>query len=207
MLPLMGEAEQSAIADSETALVERARQGDRASFESLMQTHLTRVWKVVWRIVRHHEDCEDVVQEVFLSAWQALPGYRGEAKFSTWIHTIAVSRALNHLDRSSEKVRRAADSIMTAEESEATGAAWIAEPAATGSPTPLQSLEAEDLMQRLARCLDRLPGAWRAVLTLRDTEELSYDQIASALSLALGTVRSRLARARLALRDCVEGSS
>lgn len=201
----MGEADRAVVSDPDSDLVERARSGDRAAFESLVERHLPRVWRVVWRIIRHHEDCEDVVQEVFLSAWQSLPGYRAEARFATWLHTIAVSRALNHLDRSAEKVRRASDSILTAAEREDdTFPAAAHEPVATGSPTPLQSLEADELMRRLARCLERLPGVWRAVVSLRDGEDLSYDQIASSLGLALGTVRSRLARARLALRECVE---
>src|SRR5262249_26145243 len=96
----------------EGPLLERARRGDREAFEQLVAIHIPRVWRVVWRIVRHHEDCEDVVQEVLLSAWQALPEYRAEARFSTWLHTIAVTRSLNYKDRAAEKVRRASSSLV-----------------------------------------------------------------------------------------------
>ena len=186
-------------------LIERATGGDRGAFDLLVERHLPRVWAVVWRILRHREDTEDVVQEVFLAAFQGLAGYRGEAKFSTWLHRIAVTRALNHLDRKEEKMRRAFRNLedggdrLEAEPEPA--AAWVLH----GSPSPLQVLEAGDLMRRLADCLSRMPAAWRAVLTLRDVDARSYEEIAALAGLALGTVRSRLARARVALRGCVAG--
>ncbi|HYS05978.1 MAG TPA: sigma-70 family RNA polymerase sigma factor [Candidatus Dormibacteraeota bacterium] len=186
-------------------LISKATGGDREAFDLLVERHLPRVWAVVWRILRHNEDTEDVVQEVFLAAYQGLEGYRGEAKFSTWLHRIAVTRALNHLDRKEEKMRRAFrnledDSHLLEAAPEAAGS-WIMR----GSPSPLQALEADDLMRRLAACLSRLPAAWRAVLTLRDVDARSYEEIAALAGLALGTVRSRLARARVALRQCVAG--
>ena len=190
----------------EEPLLERARRGDRDAYEQLVGMHLSRVWRVVWRILRHHEDCEDVVQEVFLAAWQALPEYRGEARFSTWLHTIAVTRSLNYRDRAAEKVRRASSSLEPhAEEGAEAAIAREAERAGARGPSPLQTLEAGELRRRLAQCLEKLPPAWRAVLALRDGEELSYEDIARMLSVALGTVRSRLARARLGLRGCIEG--
>ena len=192
----------------EEPLLERARRGDREAFEQLVAIHLPRVWRVVWRIVRHHEDCEDVVQEVFLSAWQALPEYRGEARFSTWLHTIAVTRSLNHKDRAAEKVRRASSSLVPhAEEGPDAAIAREAERAGPRGPSPLQTLEAGELRRRLTQCLEKLHPAWRAVLALRDGEELSYEDISRLLGLALGTVRSRLARARLGLRGCIEGQA
>jgi len=186
-------------------LISRATGGDREAFDLLVERHLPRVWAVVWRILRHNEDTEDVVQEVFLAAYQGLEGYRGEAKFSTWLHRIAVTRALNHLDRKEEKMRRAfrnlEDDNHLLEASPEAAGSWIMR----GSPSPLQALEADDLMRRLAACLSRLPAAWRAVLTLRDVDARSYEEIAALAGLALGTVRSRLARARVALRQCVAG--
>src|SRR5206468_4249295 len=74
----------------EDRMIARARQGDREAFDRLVESHLAHVWAVVWRIVRHREDAEDVVQEVFLAAFQGLPGYRGESRLSTWLHRIAV---------------------------------------------------------------------------------------------------------------------
>ena len=196
---------ESAPESGDGRLIERATGGDREAFDLLVERHLPRVWAVVWRILRHHEDTEDVVQEVFLAAYQGLEGYRGEAKFSTWLHRIAVTRALNHLDRKEEKMRRAfrnlEDGYPLLEAAPEAAAGWFLR----GSPSPLQALEADDLMRRLAACLSRLPAAWRAILTLRDVDARSYEEIAALAGLALGTVRSRLARARVALRQCVAG--
>src|SRR5262249_27087729 len=105
------EAAGQASAMDEERLVARAQGGDREAFALLVQIHLQHVWAVVWRILRHHEDTEDVVQEAFLAAFRALPHYRREARLSTWLHRIAVTRALNHLDRKEEKMRRAAGRV------------------------------------------------------------------------------------------------
>jgi len=188
--------------------VARARGGDREAFDRIVESHLAAVWRVVWRIVRHREDTEDLVQEVFLAAFQALPGFRGESRLSTWLHRIAVTRALNHLERSEEKIRRASralDEAADQPDAEAGGAGLA--PAEGQAPSPLQELEAGELRRRLDECLERLPGAWRAVLILRDVESASYGEIARVVGIALGTVRSRLARARLALRRCVSGAT
>jgi RNA polymerase sigma-70 factor (ECF subfamily) len=182
--------------DEETELVRKAREGDRRAFDRIVESHLPQVWATVWRVLRHREDTEDVVQEVFITAHRALPGFRGDSKLSTWLHRIAVSRALNHVERAEEKLRRASDPI---------------EPGADDGPraigTPLAALEAKELMRRLAECLQRLPGTWRAVLALRDAEDNSYERIAETLHVELGTVRSRLARARASLKNCVEGKA
>ena len=193
-------------AGDDERLVERARAGDRDAYDLLVEAHMSRVWRVVWRIVRHAEDTEDVVQEVFLTAWRGLADFRGEARFSTWLHSIAVTRALNHLDRASEKVRRSSVPLESFgnPDPERERAAPI-ELRASDGPSPLQMLEAAEVERRIALCLDRLPPAWRAVLALRDDEDRSYEEIARMMDLALGTVRSRLARARVSLKECVEG--
>ena len=181
-------------ADDGIDLVRRARDGDRFAFDRLVTLHMPQVWATVWRVLRHREDTEDVVQEVFVTAHRALRGFRGDAKVGTWLHRIAVTRALNHLERAEEKLRRSSDSI----ELETMDGP-------IGIGTPLTALEAKDLMRRLADCLEKLPAAWRVVLALRDAEERSYEQIAETLRIELGTVRSRLSRARASLKDCVEG--
>jgi RNA polymerase sigma-70 factor (ECF subfamily) len=192
----------------EAGLIERARAGDRDAFECLTEAHLERVWGLVWRILRHREDTEDVVQEVFLTAWRSLPGFRGDASLATWLGRIAVTRALNHLDRGGEKVRRGSVSLSADPDDAAPPGGRVYELIdSRPGASPLKILEARELGRRLADCLARLPGAWRAALALRHTEERSYEEIAASLGLALGTVRSRLARARLALRECVEKGS
>jgi RNA polymerase sigma-70 factor (ECF subfamily) len=183
-----------APAEDESDLVRKARDGDRRAFDRLVELHLPQVWATVWRVLRHREDTEDVVQEVFVSAHRAISGFRGDAKLSTWLHRIAVTRALNHVEKAETKLQRASDPIELLD-----GRV----PRAIG--TPLRALEAKELMRRLADCLEKLPAAWRVVLALRDAEANSYEQIAETLHVELGTVRSRLARARGSLKDCVEG--
>jgi len=184
----------AAAAEDEDDLVRLARGGDRRAFDRLVTTHMKPVWATVWRIVRDRSDTEDVVQETFVTAYRSLRGFRGDAKFSTWLHRIAVTRALNHRERSEEKLRRASDPIEVA-----------AERAAGTGASPLHALESKELMRRLAACLELLPAAWRAVLALREAEDLDYQRIAEILGLELGTVRSRLSRARASLKACVEG--
>jgi RNA polymerase sigma-70 factor, ECF subfamily len=200
--------EQEAPPAEESRVLARARAGDRAAFDQLVATHLSMVWRVVFRIVRHAEDAEDVTQEVFLAAWLGLGGFREQARFSTWLHQIAVTRSINHLERAAEKMRRAATPIdPTAEDTGITevdvGPAWESE---RRRNSPLAALEAQELRRRLARCLDQLPTAWRTVLALRDAESLSYEEISRTLDTAIGTVRSRIARARMALRECISGA-
>lgn len=191
--------EEAAPAAAEAELLARARRGDRDAFDDLVRLHLPRVWAVVWRIVRQREDTEDVVQEVFLTAYRGLSEFRGEARLSTWLHRIAVSRAINHLKLAEERASRARvelDDVLDAL------------PAAAGSGgSPLQALQAGELQRRLSDCLDRMPAAFRSILSLRDVDDTPYEGIAAALGIALGTVRSRLARARLALRQCLNGET
>ena len=190
----------------DSALVECARAGDPQAFEELMQVHLQHVWRVVWRILRHREDTEDVVQEVFLSAHQSLGSYRAEARFSTWLHRIAVNRALNYRDLAAERMRRASRSLDPQGDEPDTGPAPFPAPVASNA-SPLKELEMKELQSRLAECMKRIPATWRAAIALRDGESMSYQEIADAVGIALGTVRSRLARARMALRRCVEGEA
>jgi RNA polymerase sigma-70 factor (ECF subfamily) len=200
LAPVQRDSEDPApeAAPIEPTLVRRARDGDRAAFDRLVGLHLPRVWAVVARIVRNREDAEDVVQEAFLTAHRSIAEFRGDAAFSTWLHRIAVTRALNHLNRASVRLARASEPI---------DGDGVPELAAPEADTPLKALESKELLRRLADCLEKLPGAWKAVVALRDAEELPYDEIARILGIELGTVRSRLARARGSLKACVEGGS
>jgi len=187
--------------EEEADWVEKARAGDAQAFDRLVGAHLGTVWRVVWRILRHREDTEDVVQEVFFTAYQALAGYRGECRLSTWLYRIAVTRSLNHVRSRGERLRRASRSL------EATADSGLTPTPMIEAATPLTALEAKDRARRLASCLESLPPLWRAAVTLRDGEELSYEEMADVLGVPLGTVRSRLARARILLRQCIRGGS
>lgn len=188
--------------DDEDRLVERARAGDREAFGLLVHAHLPRVWRLAYRIVRHREDAEDVAQETFVTAFRSLPDFRGEARFTTWLHRIAVTRALNHVSRAEERERRAALAIGVTEhdDPEPRTVSDLPHP----GPSPFRALQAREMASRLADCFERLPAEWKAVVALRDAESRAYVEMAHLLGIAIGTVRSRLARARFALRRCVE---
>src|SRR5262245_39510220 len=159
----------------EAGLVERARSGDQEAFGLLMDAHLERVWSLVWRVLRHREDTEDVVQEVFLTAWRSFAGFRGESSLATWLGKIAVTRALNHLDRRGEKIRRGSVPLLAdADDVSQPGGRVIELMDARPGASPLKALEARELGRRLAECLGRLPAAWRAALALRHAEHQSY---------------------------------
>jgi len=197
-------SERQPVSEDERALLDRARDGDRRAFDEIVRRHLEPVWRVAWRILRHRDDAEDVAQDVFLAAYKALPDFRGDSSLATWLHKIAVTRALNHRDRSAERLRRAGRSLQDGEDERFPGSAPDERLVDSQTASPLQVLEGKDLLRRLQHCLDRLPEPWRAVLALRENESLSYEEISRVLDLALGTVRSRLARARWALKRCIE---
>jgi RNA polymerase sigma-70 factor (ECF subfamily) len=197
-----------AARSAEDDLVANARRGDRQAFGRLVEMHTPRIWRVVWRILRHREDAEDVVQDVFLAAHRALPEFRGDAAFTTWLHSIAVHRALNARRSAAEQARRSSLSLVSGDADKAEGTLSeerLADPDSAASP--LRALEATELRRRIEGCLEQLPGPWRAILALREGESLSYQEIAGILKMAMGTVRSRISRARDALRRCVEGQT
>jgi RNA polymerase sigma-70 factor (ECF subfamily) len=189
-------------ADPDDDLLRRARSGDRAAFDRLVERHLSAVWRVAWRLVRNADDAEDVAQETFLAAWRGIGEFRGDAAFATWLHRIATTRALNHLDRSAERMKRRSEPIEGLDPGPAAERA-----AGPREPGPLARLESRERLRRLAECFENLPSAWRAVVALREGEDRAYDEIASLLGIELGTVRSRLARARVSLKECVEGGA
>ena len=136
----------------------------------MISRHLGAAWQVAWRVVRDRADAEDVVQEAFLNAWKSLPEFRGDAAFSSWLHRIVVTRALNHIDRAAERLRRASRPLTTAADGTDPGSdpdPSVERAAGPSEPGPLARLEARERLRRLADCFRRLPPAWRAVVRAR----------------------------------------
>jgi RNA polymerase sigma-70 factor, ECF subfamily len=169
-------------------LVGRAAQGDRDAFGVLVRRHQARIFNLTYQVVRNREDALDVSQEAFVKAYTALPGFKGEASFSTWVHRIAVNLAIDCLRR-----RRRTDPTPYDDE-RALPEAGEDGPAAPDDPASL--LEARQVRGLLAQGIALLPPAQRAVLVLREVEGLSYDEISRAIGCSLGTVMSRLFYAR-----------
>ncbi len=173
----------------ETELLRRARAGDRDAFGALVELHQRRVYHHALRMVGNEEDAADVAQEVFLKVWRCLSRFREDSAFSTWLYKLTDNAALDLLRR--EKKRRwdlALDGLPA-------DGLFFADPA----PSPQEALEEKDLRRAVAEGLAKLSGDHRRVLVLREIDGLSYGEIAEVLDVDLGTVKSRIARARMSL--------
>jgi len=172
-------------------LVERARAGDRDAFDALVLRYQDRVYNMAFRMLQNREDALDTSQEIFLTVFRALAGFEEKARFSTWLYRVTVNRCRDELRRRGTVKHTRPASL---------DAAAAAEPA-SGNPSPHQAAVGRETGEVIARAIDGLPEESREVLLLRDVEDLSYDDIAAVLSIPLGTVRSRLNRARTLLRE------
>ncbi len=172
------------VAGAERALVDRARQGDEEAFEMLVDLHRDRAYGLALRITRSREDAEDVAQESFVRAWLALPRFRGESAFGTWLHRIVARRALD---------RAATLQVRRARETEVESVGEL--PAAPGRTHDVA------LARRLERLMARLTPPQRAAVTLFYFEDRPVEEIALVLGSPENTVKTHLSRARAALRE------
>jgi RNA polymerase sigma-70 factor, ECF subfamily len=180
--------EQRPSADSAVRdLVARAQGGDETAFRALVVLHQDRAYGLALRITRSPADAEEVAQDAFVRAWSALPRFRGESSFGTWLHRIVARRAL---DRTEELKRRGGRELHVVDE------AGLPEPAAGGR-------DAGDTLRDRAvrRLVAALPGAQRMAVTLYYYEDRSVEQVAAILGMPENTVKTHLSRARTALRD------
>ncbi len=175
--------------DTDPEILRRAQAGDEAAFGIIMRAHYEPLFRLVHAIVRNDHDSRDVCQEVWLTIWKQLPSFRGDAKFTTWIHPIAVRRAIDHL----RKRRRWYDRFLPFASDDDTVES-APEPSTTDDAR--QQVEGTERTARLRRILDSLPPKLRAVLALREVEGLSYEEIAKVTAIPTGTVMSRLYHAR-----------
>jgi len=178
--------------DSDQELVVRVQQGEKKAFDLLVLKYQLRVSKLVSRFLRNQSDVPDVVQDAFIKAYRALPNFRGESAFYTWLYRIAINTAKNHLVAQSRK--NPANSI-DAQDAEDYGASeWLKEFA-----SPEREALASELETIIHKTMGDLPPDLREAITLREIEGLSYEEIASVMDCPVGTVRSRIFRAREAI--------
>ena len=168
-------------------LVQAAAGGDEEAFAQLVGLHENKVYSLALRMCGNPEDAADAAQEAFLSAWRALPSFRGEAGFSTWLYRLASNAAIDQLRRN--RRQREEDSLDAGEMD-----------APDQSPGPQEAAEGSELQRAVADGLASLSEDHRRILLLREYQQLSYDEIAQTLDMDLGTVKSRISRARRALR-------
>ena len=169
--------------------VDTAREGDQEAFEELVRLYEKRVLALTRRMCRNPEDAAEAAQEAFFAAWQGLKHFRGDSSFSTWLYRLASNACVDLLRR--EGKRQAAVSLDDEDLN-------LDFPASLSSPQ--EEVERRELREQIEAGLRALPPEYREVLVLRELHQLRYEEIGAALGLDLGTVKSRISRARISLR-------
>jgi RNA polymerase sigma-70 factor (ECF subfamily) len=182
-------------------LVARARSGDREAFDGLVETYAPQVFNIALRITGSREEAEDCVQEAFLRAFSALRKFRGEAAFSTWLYRVTVNVANDAARRLSGRPLAASELAGAASDEDAPDLERLGRPTQTGTPGPEEALVERQRREVVLAAVRRLPEHHRTVVVLYDIQGLSYDEIARITGTRVGTVKSRLNRARIALKD------
>jgi len=181
-----------AARESDQQLVERVQQGDKHAFDLLVGKYQQRILNLVGRFVRNPNDAMDVTQEAFLKAYRALPKFRGDSAFYTWMYRIAVNTAKNYLAVQSRRPMEADQDYDEIEQIDSSGV--LREQA-----TPEHMLLRDEIQDTVIRTIEELPEDLRTAIMLREIEGLSYEDIAEAMECPIGTVRSRIFRAREAI--------
>lgn len=180
------------LEDSDAKLVEMVQRGDRSAFNVLVLKYQHKVLKLVTRYVRDPVEAEDIAQEAFIKAYRALPFFRGESAFYTWLYRIAANTAKNVLASSR---RRLVDYDLDLQDPDD----YAAQVLLKDSDTPEGMLLTEEIRQTVTEAMQQLPDDLREAITLRELEGLSYEEIAEVMECPVGTVRSRIFRAREAI--------
>lgn len=179
-------------------IVSSCKKGDVSAFEQLVMRHQRALYNVAFRISGNEADAAEIVQEAFISAWKKIREFRGDSKVSTWLVCIAVNQARTRWQQNRQKKAREESLDQSGENGD--GAPIQV---ASDRPSALDLLERDQLRELLERCINALESGFREVLVLRDMREMAYEEVGQALGLRDGTVKSRLFRAREAVRDCI----
>ena len=189
----------SAVSAEEKALIERCKRGDLAAFNDLVRKYEKQVYNFAYRLTGNYDDANDVAQDAFLRVFNAIGSFRGDASFSTWLFRITTNVFLDERKRAKAHPQASLDEYLELGESSVTR--QIEDP----SPTPEAILEESERAQLLSNAVRDLPEYQRAMVTLYHGQQKSYEEIAEIMDLPIGTVKSRLNRARLALKEKLSG--
>lgn len=185
----------------EQRLVERLRKRDEAAFNELVRLYQTRVFRLVFRMLGDREEAEDLAQEIFITVFKSIDGFRGDAKLSTWLYRVATNHTKNRIKYLERRARGRKKEFDEVREHGALESATMNPVSPVARPDQMvEALEQERIVQQALVALDE---EHRELIVLRDIEHLSYEEIQAITGLAAGTVKSRLHRARHALRDHV----
>lgn len=192
------DAQDRSIGDDDAGFVARCRRGETEAFAVLVRRHQKRMLNIAYRMIGDYDEACDAVQEAFLSAWRAIGKFRGDARFSTWLCGIVLNEARDRLAR--RAVRARSEGVLPAQSAasdrEGPSAAFCC-----GQASPAEAVERRERDAQVQQCIGALDPEHREVLVLRDIQGYSYDEIGAMLKLSEGTVKSRLFRARGALKE------
>ena len=175
-------------------LVQRVQDGDSAAFDLLVRKYQHRIVALIGRYVADWSECQDVAQEAFLRAYRAIGSFRGDAQFYTWLHRIAVNTAKNHLVAGNRRPPTGDIDVADAEQ-------FDSGIRLRDNDTPERELMRQQMEQTVMRAVEALPEELRVAITLREVEGMSYEEIAEKMDCPIGTVRSRIFRARDAIDE------
>lgn len=173
-------------------LVRRVQRGDSAAFDLLVRKYQHRIVALIGRYIHDWSECQDVAQDTFIRAYRAIGNFRGDAQFYTWLHRIAVNTAKNHLV--SQNRRPPTDDVDASDAEQYDGGSRLRD-----TDTPERELMRQELERTVMKAVEGLPEELRTAITLREVDGLSYEEIASRMDCPIGTVRSRIFRAREAI--------
>lgn len=186
----------NAVSVDEAQLINRCKQGNLSAYDELMQHYEKKVYALCFRMAGNHDDAEDLAQESFLKVFRALPSFKGDAQFSTWLYRIVTNTCLDERRKRGRK-----PVLVSIDKPVATGDGEMTIPLPDKAPDPLCETLAGELQTEIQELLAQLPQEQRVVIVMRDLEGYSYEEIAAVLGVNMGTVKSRLNRARARLRD------
>jgi RNA polymerase sigma-70 factor (ECF subfamily) len=186
------------ITDEE--LVRQAQQGDRGSLSELLDRYERKTYTLAYRLMGNHADACDASQEALVRIFTRLHNFRGDSAFSTWLFRVVTNTCLDELRRRGRLPHTSLDDPLTSEEG------LIPRESATDLLSPIETAERSEVQAAVQRAVNRLPEEYRVVVTLRDLQDYSYHEIATMLGTSLGTIKSRLHRARNALRSILRAT-
>lgn len=185
----------------DVTLVREFQSGDRDVFDSLVIRHRDRIFNLCYRFLGDYYDAEDAAQEVFVKVYRSLKRFRLDSSFSTWLHRIAVNTCKNKIKSLEYRYRKKQARL----NNDGIGESPYSMEPGQESHSPMAELEKKERMKAIQKAIDALPAKQKTVVVLRDIQGFSYDEIARITGYKLGTLKSRLARARLDLRDKLKG--
>ena len=196
--PTGGDAKESAgpkaEAPDEATLVKRARQGDMSAYDDLVKRYQERIYATIYHMTSNHEDANDLAQEAFIKAFQALKSFKGGSSFYTWIYRIAVNKTINFLKQRKNRAQLSLNDLDINAEHDPDLVALISD------KTPRRDAGLAELQEKLNAAMQKLSEHHRLVVTLHDVQGMSHEEIAAVMDCNIGTVRSRLFYARQQLQ-------